>query len=55
VYPLRGRGRPDLGVYLDLYRGSRVYEDYLHTGDQAGRNYYMRIGLSHGLPWGGGP
>jgi len=54
IYPLRGRGRPDLGLFCDFYRGSRVYEDYLHSGDQAGRNYAIRMGLSHRIPWGSG-
>lgn len=45
VYPLQFKESFRLGIYLDLYRGSRIYEDIYHNAEGMGGQSFMKFGI----------
>ncbi len=46
IYPLQLKQNYRVGFYLDLYRGSRIYEDIYHKSEVIGGHSYMKYGIS---------
>ena len=46
IYPLQLKQNYRVGFYLDLYRGSRIYEDIYHKSEGIGGHSYMKYGIS---------
>ncbi|WP_456441161.1 hypothetical protein [Caldithrix abyssi] len=44
-YPFPAAKHYRLGIYLDLYRGSRIYEDIFHPAEGQGGQSYMKFGI----------
>ena len=45
VYPLQFKESFRLGIYLDLYRGSQIYEDIYHQSEGMGGHSFMKFGI----------
>lgn len=45
VYPRQFQGRFRTGIYLDLYRGSRIYDDIYHRAEGMGGQSFMKFGI----------
>ncbi len=45
-YPITLADKYRLGVYLDLFRGSRIFEDRFHTAEGMGGHSYMKFGVT---------
>ncbi len=44
-YPYMSRGRMRLGIYMDLYRGTKFFEDAYHTSGEVGGQSFIKVGL----------
>lgn len=45
IYPLQFKQNYRMGIYLDLYRGSRIYEDIYHQSEGMGGHSFMKFGI----------
>jgi len=46
TYPIQYKQNYRIGLYLDLYRGSRIYEDIYHEAEGMGGNCFMKFGVT---------
>ena len=44
-YPYLNIEKLRTGLFLDFYRGSRIYEDDFHKGDGLGGHSYIKFGV----------
>ena len=44
-YPWRSASGYRAGLYMDIYRGSRIYEDRYHTAEGMGGQSYLKVGI----------
>lgn len=44
-YPYMAKGRMRFGVYMDLYRGSKFFEDAYHTSSAFGGQSFIKVGI----------
>jgi len=45
LYPFNLKGQYNLGFYLDMYRGSKIFNDVYHNAGGVGNHSYMKFGL----------
>jgi len=45
IYPLQLKQNYRVGFYLDLYRGSRIYEDIYHEAEGIGGHSFLKYGI----------
>lgn len=45
VYPFPAWDAYRMGLYLDFYRGSRIFEDAYHEGEGLGGQSFMKVGV----------
>jgi len=43
--PFNLKRQYNIGFYLDLYRGSKIFNDVYHEADRVGNQSFMKFGL----------
>jgi hypothetical protein len=45
VYPIQFKQSYRMGIYMDLYRGSQIYEDIYHQSEGMGGHSFIKFGI----------